>query len=390
MTIKEKSLQKHYEWNGKIETKVKAKLETKEDLMLAYTPGVAEACLEIQKDVSLSYKLTGRGNTIAVITDGTAVLGLGDIGPESGMPVMEGKAALFKRFGDINVVPLCLKTKNTEEIIRTIKLLEGNFAGINLEDIAAPRCFEIEKRLLEELEIPVFHDDQHGTAIVVGAALLNSLRLTKKNIEEIKIVINGAGAAGIAIAKFLIHLGAKDLILVDRNGILSRDEKQSNTAKEEIALLTNHTCRKGHLAEAVKEADVFIGVSAPNVLSKTMVESMKKDPVVFPLANPIPEIDPILAKEAGAIIVGTGSNQYPNQINNALVFPGLFRGTLEAGAKTITTEMMASAAEAIAHFIPSNELDYEYIVPSVLNDEVHLKVSEAVKKTAIKQGVTRK
>ena len=225
MTIKEKSLQKHYEWNGKIETKVKAKLETKEDLMLAYTPGVAEACLEIQKDVSLSYKLTGRGNTIAVITDGTAVLGLGDIGPEAGMPVMEGKAALFKRFGDINVVPLCLKTKNTEEIIRTIKLLEGNFAGINLEDIAAPRCFEIEKRLLEELEIPVFHDDQHGTAIVVGAALLNSLRLTKKNIEEIKIVINGAGAAGIAIAKFLIHLGAKDLILVDRNGILSRDEK---------------------------------------------------------------------------------------------------------------------------------------------------------------------
>lgn len=390
MTIKEKSLQKHYEWNGKIEIKVKAKLETKEDLMLAYTPGVAEACLEIQKDVSLSYKLTGRGNTIAVITDGTAVLGLGDIGPEAGMPVMEGKAALFKRFGDINVVPLCLKTKNTEEIIRTIKLLEGNFAGINLEDIAAPRCFEIEKRLLEELEIPVFHDDQHGTAIVVGAALLNSLRLTKKNIEEIKIVINGAGAAGIAIAKFLIHLGAKDLILVDRNGILSRDEKQSNTAKEEIALLTNHTCRKGHLAEAVKEADVFIGVSAPNVLSKTMVESMKKDPVVFPLANPIPEIDPILAKEAGAIIVGTGSNQYPNQINNALVFPGLFRGTLEAGAKTITTEMMASAAEAIAHFIPSNELDYEYIVPSVLNDEVHLKVSEAVKKTAIKQGVTRK
>ena len=390
MTIKEKSLQKHYEWNGKIETKVKAKLETKEDLMLAYTPGVAEACLEIQKDVSLSYKLTGRGNTIAVITDGTAVLGLGDIGPEAGMPVMEGKAALFKRFGDINVVPLCLKTKNTEEIIRTIKLLEGNFAGINLEDIAAPRCFEIEKRLLEELEIPVFHDDQHGTAIVVGAALLNSLRLTKKNIEEIKIVINGAGAAGIAIAKFLIHLGAKDLILVDRNGILSRDEKQSNTAKEEIALLTNHTCRKGHLAEAVKEADVFIGVSAPNVLSKTMVESMKKDPVVFPLANPIPEIDPILAKEAGAIIVGTGSNQYPNQINNALVFPGLFRGTLEAGAKTITTEMMASAAEAIAHFIPSNELDYEYIVPSVLNDEVHLKVSEAVKRTAIKQGVTRK
>ena len=390
MTIKEKSLQKHYEWNGKIETKVKAKLETKEDLMLAYTPGVAEACLEIQKDVSLSYKLTGRGNTIAVITDGTAVLGLGDIGPEAGMPVMEGKAALFKRFGDINVVPLCLKTKNTEEIIRTIKLLEGNFAGINLEDIAAPRCFEIEKRLLEELEIPVFHDDQHGTAIVVGAALLNSLRLTKKNIEEIKIVINGAGAAGIAITKFLIHLGAKDLILVDRNGILSRDEKQSNTAKEEIALLTNHTCRKGHLAEAVKEADVFIGVSAPNVLSKTMVESMKKDPVVFPLANPIPEIDPILAKEAGAIIVGTGSNQYPNQINNALVFPGLFRGTLEAGAKTITTEMMASAAEAIAHFIPSNELDYEYIVPSVLNDEVHLKVSGAVKKTAIKQGVTRK
>ncbi len=390
MTIKEKSLKKHYEWKGKIETKVKAKLKTKEDLMLAYTPGVAEACLAIKNDVSLSYQLTGRGNTIAVITDGTAVLGLGDIGPEAGMPVMEGKAALFKRFGDVNVVPLCLKTKDTEEIIKTIKLLEGNFAGINLEDIAAPRCFEIEKRLVEELDIPVFHDDQHGTAIVVGAALINSLRLTKKKLQAINIVINGVGAAGIAIAKFLLHLGAKNLILVDRNGIISRDEPQSNKAKEEIALLTNHHLLKGILVEAIKGADVFIGVSVPNVLTKEMVESMAKDPIVFPLANPIPEIDPKLAKQGGAIIVGTGSNQYPNQINNALVFPGLFKGALAAGAKKITIEMMASASEAIAHYITDEKLTHDYIVPSVLNEEVHQKVSESVRITAIKQGIIRK
>lgn len=390
MTIKEKSLKKHYEWKGKIETKVKAKLKTKEDLMLAYTPGVAEACLAIKNDVSLSYQLTGRGNTIAVITDGTAVLGLGDIGPEAGMPVMEGKAALFKRFGDVNVVPLCLKTKDTEEIIKTIKLLEGNFAGINLEDIAAPRCFEIEKRLVEELDIPVFHDDQHGTAIVVGAALINSLRLTKKKLQAINIVINGAGAAGIAIAKFLLHLGAKNLILVDKNGIISRDEPQSNKAKEEIALLTNHHLLKGILVEAIKGADVFIGVSVPNVLTKEMVKSMAKDPIVFPLANPIPEIDPKLAKQGGAIIVGTGSNQYPNQINNALVFPGLFKGALAAGAKKITIEMMASASEAIAYYITDEKLTHDYIVPSVLNEEVHQKVSESVRITAIKQGIIRK
>lgn len=390
MTIKEKSLKKHYEWKGKIETKVKAKLKTKEDLMLAYTPGVAEACLAIKNDVSLSYQLTGRGNTIAVITDGTAVLGLGDIGPEAGMPVMEGKAALFKRFGDVNVVPLCLKTKDTEEIIKTIKLLEGNFAGINLEDIAAPRCFEIEKRLVEELDIPVFHDDQHGTAIVVGAALINSLRLTKKKLQAINIVINGAGAAGIAIAKFLLHLGAKNLILVDKNGIISRDEPQSNKAKEEIALLTNHHLLKGTLVEAIKGADVFIGVSVPNVLTKEMVKSMAKDPIVFPLANPIPEIDPKLAKQGGAIIVGTGSNQYPNQINNALVFPGLFKGALAAGAKKITIEMMASASEAIAYYITDEKLTHDYIVPSVLNEEVHQKVSESVRITAIKQGIIRK
>ena len=390
MTIKDKSLKKHYEWKGKIETKVKAKLKTKEDLMLAYTPGVAEACLAIKNDVSLSYQLTGRGNTIAVITDGTAVLGLGDIGPEAGMPVMEGKAALFKRFGDVNVVPLCLKTKDTEEIIKTIKLLEGNFAGINLEDIAAPRCFEIEKRLVEELDIPVFHDDQHGTAIVVGAALINSLRLTKKKLQAINIVINGAGAAGIAIAKFLLHLGAKNLILVDKNGIISRDEPQSNKAKEEIALLTNHHLLKGILVEAIKGADVFIGVSVPNVLTKEMVKSMAKDPIVFPLANPIPEIDPKLAKQGGAIIVGTGSNQYPNQINNALVFPGLFKGALAAGAKKITIEMMASASEAIAHYITDEKLTHDYIVPSVLNEEVHQKVSESVRITAIKQGIIRK
>lgn len=390
MTIKEKSLKKHYEWKGKIETKVKAKLKTKEDLMLAYTPGVAEACLAIKNDVSLSYQLTGRGNTIAVITDGTAVLGLGDIGPEAGMPVMEGKAALFKRFGDVNVVPLCLKTKDTEEIIKTIKLLEGNFAGINLEDIAAPRCFEIEKRLVEELDIPVFHDDQHGTAIVVGAALINSLRLTKKKLQAINIVINGAGAAGIAIAKFLLHLGAKNLILVDRNGIISRDEPQSNKAKEEIALLTNHHLLKGILVEAIKGADVFIGVSVPNVLTKEMVKSMAKDPIVFPLANPIPEIDPKLAKQGGAIIVGTGSNQYPNQINNALVFPGLFKGALAAEAKKITIEMMASASEAIAYYITDEKLTHDYIVPSVLNEEVHQKVSESVRITAIKQGIIRK
>ncbi|MFA5719542.1 MAG: NADP-dependent malic enzyme [Acholeplasmataceae bacterium] len=389
MDIKEKSLQKHYEWAGKIETKVKAGLNTQEDLMLAYTPGVAEACLEIEKDANKSFLLTARGNQVLVVTDGTAVLGLGDIGPLAGMPVMEGKAALFKHFGDVDCIPLCINSKDTEEIVKTIKLLEGNFAGVNLEDISAPRCFEIEKRLKQELSIPVFHDDQHGTAIVTAAALINALKIVNKEMSSSKIIINGAGAAGIAIAEFLIHLGAKNIILVDRTGILSKDIKQSNSAKDNIAHKTNHQLIKGDLSEALKEADVFIGVSVGNVVSKDMIKLMNKDPIVFPLANPIPEITPTLAKEAGAKVVGSGSNLYENQINNALVFPGLFKGAILAKAKTISSSMMESAAYAIANYV-KEDLKPEYIIPRVLDLDVHKAVTLSVMETAINEGNVRK
>ncbi len=388
MTIGEKSLKKHYEWKGKIETKTKAKLETKEDLMLAYTPGVATPCLEIEKDPNKSFLLTNRGNQVLVVTDGTAVLGLGDIGPLAGMPVMEGKALLFKHFAGVDAIPLCIASKDMEEIIRTIKLIAGNFAGINLEDISAPRCFKIEQRLKEELDIPVFHDDQHGTAVVTAAALINALKITKKKIEEVKIIINGAGAAGIAIAEFLLFLGAKDLILVDRTGILSKDEQQSNNAKQDIAQKTNHRLIKGDLSVALKDADVFIGVSVGNIVTKEMIKLMKKDPIVFPLANPIPEITPTLAKEAGAKVVGSGSNLYENQINNALVFPGLFKGAMLANAKSITHHMMESAAHAIADYI-KDDLRSDYIIPSVLDMGVHKAVIESVRKKALEDGNVR-
>lgn len=388
MDIREKSLLKHYEWAGKIETKVKSQLHTQEDLMLAYTPGVAEACLEIEKDPNKSFLLTARGNQVLVVTDGTAVLGLGDIGPLAGMPVMEGKAALFKHFGDVDCIPLCINSKDTEEIIHTIKLLEGNFAGINLEDISAPRCFEIEKRLKEALSIPVFHDDQHGTAIVTAAALINALKIVEKDIKNVKIVINGAGAAGIAIAEFLLHLGAKHLILVDRTGILSKDVKQTNKAKDDIAQKTNHDLIKGDLSVALKEADVFIGVSVGNIVTKEMIKLMNIDPIVFPLANPIPEITPTLAKEAGAKVVGSGSNLYENQINNALVFPGLFKGAILAKATQITYPMMESAAYAIAEYV--KDLKPDYIIPRVLDLEVHKAVTMRVMETAIQEGNIRK
>ncbi len=388
MDIGKKSLLKHYEWKGKIETKTKVKLETKEDLMLAYTPGVATPCLEIEKEQNKSFLLTNRGNQVLVVTDGTAVLGLGDIGPLAGMPVMEGKALLFKHFADVDAIPLCIASKDMEEIIRTIKLIAGNFAGINLEDISAPRCFKIEQRLKEELDIPVFHDDQHGTAVVTAAALINALKIVNKKIENVKIVINGAGAAGIAIAEFLLFLGAKDLILVDRTGILSRDEQQSNNAKQDISEKTNHKLIKGDLSVALKDADVFIGVSVGNIVTKEMIKLMKKDPIVFPLANPIPEINPTLAKEAGAKVVGSGSNLYENQINNALVFPGLFKGAILANAKSITHHMMESAAQAIADYV-KDELRSDYIIPSVLDMGVHKAVIESVRKKALEEGNVR-
>lgn len=388
MSIKEQSLKKHYEWKGKISTHVKSPIESNQDLMLAYTPGVAEACLVIEENKSKSFELTGRGNLVAVITDGSAVLGLGNIGPEAAMPVMEGKCAIFKRFADVDCVPISLNTQDVDEIIKTIKYLEPSFGGINLEDIKAPNCFIIEKALKENLNIPVFHDDQHGTAIVVGAALINALKLVDKLLADVKVTINGAGAAGIAIAKFLIELGVKNIIMVDRHGILARDQKQDNIAKDEIASLTNKEMLKGTLSDAMTNSDVFIGVSAGNVVSEEMVQLMNKDAIVFALANPIPEITPTLAKKAGAKIVGSGSNLYENQINNALVFPGLFKGTFAAKATEITANMMVASAYAIANYV--KELKVEQIMPSILDDNVHKAVIDAVYHQALKDGVGRK
>ncbi len=387
--IREESLKKHYEWKGKIETSVRVPVGSKEDLMLAYTPGVAEPCMAIHEDVSRSFELTRRWNTVPVITDGTAVLGLGDIGPEAGMPVMEGKCALFKEFGNVDAFPICIKSKDTEEIIRTIKLISGSFGGINLEDISAPRCFEIETRLKEELDIPVFHDDQHGTAIVTGAALINALKLAKKNIEDIRIVVNGAGAAGVAIAKYLMFLGAKNVIVCDSKGILCEGDPRLNSAKQELAKITNREHLQGGLAEAMKGADVFVGVSVANVVSQDMVRSMAEKPILFPCANPVPEILPELAKEAGAYIVGTGSSQYPNQINNVLVFPGLFRGAIDAKATTVNMEMMKAASIGIANCVKPEELKEDYILPFAFDKKAHKVVAEAVKEAAIRTGVIR-
>lgn len=389
MNTREQSLKKHYEWNGKIEVISRAKIETREDLSLAYTPGVAEPCLEIQKDYSKSFELTRRNNLVAVITDGTAVLGLGDIGPEAGMPVMEGKCALFKSFADVDAFPICVRSKDVDEIVRAIYLISGSFGGINLEDISAPRCFEIEKKLKEICDIPVFHDDQHGTAIVVAAALINALKIVKKDIGDVKVVINGAGSAGCAIGRHLLNMGVKHLTMVDRFGIISRDDEALSEAHKSIALITNEEMKRGTLADAMIGADVFIGVSAPGIVSEEMVASMAKDSIVFPMANPTPEIMPELAKAAGARIVGTGRSDYPNQINNVLAFPGIFRGALDCRATTINEEMKVATSLALADYIPECELSEENIIPSALDKNVAKIVAEAVIKAAKKTGVNR-
>ena len=389
MNYREASLKKHGEWKGKIETVVRVPVDSREALSLAYTPGVAEPCMAIHNDVEKSFELTRRWNTVPVITDGTAVLGLGDIGPEAGMPVMEGKCALFKAFGNVDAYPICLNTKDTEEIIKTIKIMAGSFGGINLEDISAPRCFEIETRLKEELDIPVFHDDQHGTAIVSAAALLNALKLTKKKIDGIKLVINGAGAAGIAIAKFLLKLGVKDVTMCDLKGIICEGNEWQNPAQNDVAKITNLSRVKGTLADAMKGADVFIGVSGPHCVTKDMVKSMAEKAVLFTCANPVPEIEPKDALEAGAFIVGTGSSEYPNQINNVLVFPGLFRGALDVRARTVNTEMMIAAAHGIADCVSDKELSVNYILPYAYDKKAHRSVAKAVAEAAVKTGVNK-
>ncbi len=389
MDIKEESLKKHYEWNGKIEVVARCPVETREDMALAYTPGVAEACLVIKDDVKKSFELTRRNNLVAVVTDGTAVLGLGDIGPEAGMPVMEGKCALFKKFADVDAFPLCIKSKDVDEIVRTIYLLSGSFGGINLEDIAAPRCFEIEKKLKEICDIPIFHDDQHGTAVVVLAGVLNALRVVNKKIDDVKIVVNGLGAAGTAISKMLIAAGAKNMVLVDKRGIIDENDELLGEERQKLAKITNPEKLTGGLDIAIKNADVFVGVSAPNILSEKMVKTMNKDSIVFAMANPTPEIMPDKAKNAGARVVGTGRSDFPNQINNVLVFPGIFRGALDCGATAITEEMKLAAAYALANHIPENELNEENIIPSALDRSVAFEIAEAVKKSAIESGNIR-
>ena len=389
MNYAEESLKKHYEWNGKIEVICRAPLNNREDLSLAYTPGVAEPCLEIQKDVNKSYDLTRRSNLVAVVTDGTAVLGLGDIGPEAGMPVMEGKCALFKAFGDVDAVPLCVRSKSVDDIVNTVRLLAGSFGGVNLEDISAPRCFEIERRLKECCDIPIFHDDQHGTAVVTLAAMMNALKLAKKNLEDVTVVTSGAGAAGIAIIRLLISVGLKNVIMCDRQGAIYKGREGLNAEKEEIAQITNPACKKGSLADVLAGADIFIGVSAPGCITKEMVAGMNKNPILFPMANPTPEIMPELAKEAGAFIVGTGRSDFPNQINNVLAFPGIFRGALDVRASDINDKMKIAAAKAIASFVKDEELTVDYIIPSALNKDVASAVAKAVAQAAKDSGVAR-
>ena len=374
------SLKLHYDWQGKIEVTLRAPLETADDLSLAYTPGVAQPCLEIQKDVSKSYDLTRRGNLVAVITDGTAVLGLGDIGPEAGMPVMEGKCALFKRFGNVDAIPLCVRSKNVDEIVETVRLIAGSFGGVNLEDISAPRCFEIERRLKECCDIPIFHDDQHGTAVVTLAAMLNALKLVGKDIHDIRVVTSGAGAAGLAIIRLLIAMGLDPhhVILCDRHGAIYEGRDDLNPQKEEMAKITNSGHKAGTLAEMLVDADVFIGVSAPHCVTPEMVKSMAKDPIIFAMANPTPEIMPDEALAAGAAVMGTGRSDFPNQINNVLVFPGIFRGALDARAGQITEEMKMAAARAIASIISDDELNEEYIIPGAFDERVCKAVAKAV------------
>ena len=378
MDIREESLKKHYEWKGKIEMRATVKADTAEALALAYTPGVAEPCLAIKDDVSKSYELTRRWNTVAVITDGTAVLGLGDIGPEAGMPVMEGKCLLFKEYGGIDAIPLCIRSKDVDEIVRTVELLCGSFGGINLEDIAAPRCFEIERKLKERCDIPIFHDDQHGTAVIAVAALINATRLTGKKLDEMKVVINGAGAAGCAIGRLMLKVGVKNLVMCDKNGAICEGDEQMNFEHEALSHITNPNHERGKLADIMKGADMFLGLSKPGLVTPEMVKSMNKDAVVFAMANPTPEIMPDEAKKAGARIVGTGRSDFPNQINNVLAFPGIFRGALDARAKAITEEMKIAASYALAGLISDEELNEDYILPKAFDERVCRTVAKAV------------
>lgn len=389
MDYAKESLKCHYEWAGKIEVNARAKVDNKDALSLAYTPGVAQPCLEIQKDINKSYELTRRHNLVAVVTDGTAVLGLGDIGPEAGMPVMEGKCVLFKEFGGVDAFPLCVRSKDVDEIVNTIAMIAGSFGGINLEDIAAPRCFEIERKLKERVDIPVFHDDQHGTAVVCSAALINALKLVKKDLKDCVAVFNGAGAAGVAIAKLFISMGIKDVIMCDRKGIICEGNEGMTPAKQEIAAFSNKNHKKGTLADALVGADIFIGVSAPGCVTQDMVKSMAKDAVVMAMANPVPEIMPDLAREAGAAVVGTGRSDFPNQINNVLAFPGIFRGALDVRASDINEEMKIAAAKAIASLVSDEELSADYIIPKAFDDRVGKTVAAAVAKAARDSGVAR-
>ncbi len=389
MDYRKEALRLHGEWKGKIEVISKVPVKTKDDLSLAYTPGVAEPCLAIQKDVDLSYELTRRGNLVAVVTDGTAVLGLGDIGPEAGMPVMEGKCVLFKAFGDVDAFPLCIRSKDVDEIVNTIKLLAGSFGGVNLEDISAPRCFEIERRLKEECDIPIFHDDQHGTAVVTVAAMLNALKVVKKSIEDIEVVVNGSGAAGIAVTKLLMSMGLKKVILCDTKGAIYEGRENLNTEKAEMAKISNLHGKKGLLKDVLVGADVFIGLSAPKTLTPEMVKSMAKDPIIFAMANPTPEIMPDEAMAAGVKVMGTGRSDFANQINNVLAFPGIFRGTLDVRASDINDEMKIAAAKAIASLVSDEELNPEYVIPAPFDPRVSKVVAEAVAKAARDSGVSR-
>ena len=389
MDNKEFALQEHEKWAGKIEVISRAKLETPEDLAVCYTPGVAEPCIKISEDVNLSYKYTRRHNMVAVVTDGSAVLGLGDIGPDAGMPVMEGKCCLFKAFGDVDAFPLCVRTKDVDEIVKTVSLLAGSFGGVNLEDISAPRCFEIERKLKECCDIPIFHDDQHGTAVVTMAAMINALKVVGKKINEIKVVTSGAGAAGIAIIKLLISMGLKNVIMCDRKGAIYKGREGLNKEKEEMAEISNQNMEKGSLADVIKGADVFIGVSAPGTVTQEMIHTMAPNPILFPMANPTPEIMPEEAKAAGAAVIGTGRSDFPNQINNVLAFPGIFRGALDVRASDINDEMKVAAAYAIANIITDEERNAEYIIPNPFDKRVAKAVAEAVAKAARDTGVAR-
>ena len=389
MTIAEESLQMHYDLKGKLEVVSKVAVKDSKALSLAYTPGVAQPCLEIKEDISKSYELTGRSNMCLVVTDGTAVLGLGDIGPEAGMPVMEGKCVLFKEFGGVDAFPLCVKSKDVDEIVKTIYLISGSFGGINLEDIAAPRCFEIEEKLKKLCDIPVFHDDQHGTAIVVLAGIINAMKVTGKNKETAKVVINGAGSAGIAITKLLLSYGFKDVTMCDINGIISKESPNLNWMQQSMTDVTNLSGKTGKLADALVGADIFVGVSAPNIVSQEMVKSMNKDAILFAMANPTPEIMPDLAKEAGAKVVGTGRSDFPNQVNNVLVFPGIFRGAFDVRASEINEEMKLACANALAGLISDEELNENYILPKAFDERVGMTVAKAAAEAARKTGVAR-